>query len=262
MLLISGRIAQLITLLLIFGLIIFFVERGRRGKVPWIRRLAGLDAIEEAVGRATEMGRPVHFTTGFGHYGLTNPTYAPMHLAGLTVLGYVSRLAAKRRTKLITTIADPTMIPLYEDIMKQAYLAEGVSDQFSPDSARFLSSYQFAYAVGVMDILRKEKVASNLMIGTFLAEALLFSETGAAAGCVQVAGTANISQLPFFAGICDYTLIGEDIYAAGAYVSKDHVLLGSIAGQDLGKVAAVILIIVLTALVTLNVEALTRLLKM
>ena len=248
-------------LLVLCATFMFFIQRAKKGRVSSIRRLAGLDAIEEAVGRATEMGRPVHFSTGFGHYGLTNPSYASQHLAGLSVLGYVSELVAERKATLIASIAHPEMIPLYEDIIKQAYIRRGAPELFKPDTVRFLSSYQLAFAAGVMGLLLKEKVASSVIIGTFMAESLLFSEAGAVAGCLQVAGTANVSQLPFFAGICDYTLIGEDIYAAGAYVSKDPVLVGSIAGQDVGKILAMLLIVLAVAFASLRIGFLTQLLR-
>jgi len=260
--LVSGRAAQLVFLIVICFFAVLFINRAKKGRVPWVRRVPGLDAIETAIKRATEMGRPVHFSVGFGHYGLTNPTVAPQMLAGLSVLSYIARIAANTKTELIVSLAHPEMIPLHEDILRQAYAAEGVPDKFTPDSVRFLSSYQFAYAAGVMGLLLKEKVASSIMIGSFWAEALLFAETGAAAGIVQIAGTAMVSQLPFFVATCDYVLIGEDIYTAGAYVSKEPVLLGSIQGQDVGKMFAIAVIIISIVLATFKIDLLDRLLKM
>ncbi|MBE0633051.1 hypothetical protein IH574_00640 [Candidatus Bathyarchaeota archaeon] len=58
-------------------------------KLPQFRRLSGLDALPEMVGRAAEMNRPVHFTTGLGD--LTS-TVAPQLVAGLAVLAHVAEL--------------------------------------------------------------------------------------------------------------------------------------------------------------------------
>jgi hypothetical protein len=85
-------------------------------------------------------------------------------------------------------------------------------------------------------------------MGYYAAEALLLAETGAATGAIQIAGTDSTNQLPFFITACDYTLIGEELYAASAYLSREPLLLGSLKGQDVGKALVMILIIVQTLL--------------
>ncbi len=47
------------------------------------------------------------------------------------------------------------------------------------------------------------------------------------------------AQLPFFIAACDYTLMGEELYAASAYLSKEPLMLGSLKGQDLIKIVLV-----------------------
>jgi hypothetical protein len=207
-------------------------------KTPTIRRIAGLDAIKEAIGRATEMGRPVHFSPGIGGLGTD---VAPQTLAGLSVLSYVAELAAQYKATLWTTISMPELQPLAVEVVRQSYLKAGVPDAFDPDKVIFLSTAQFAYASGVVGILHREKVAANIMVGGFWAEALIFAEAGYLAGAIQVAGTANTHQIPFFVAACDYCLIGEEILAAGAYITKDAIQVGAIWGQDYGKIIAIVL---------------------
>jgi hypothetical protein len=96
--------------------------------------------------------------------------------------------------------------------------------------------------------MTRERPATNFLIGMFWAESLILAETGALAGAVQIAGTDAISQLPFFITACDYTLIGEELYAASAYLSREPVLLGAIKGQDYSKALILALIIVGTLL--------------
>lgn len=210
-------------------------------KKPAIRKIAGLDAIGEAVGRATEMGRPVHFTPGIA--GLGTDT-GPQTLAGLSVLAHVAELAAKYKTTLWTTIRIPSVQPLAAEIVRQAYVKAGVPEAYDEDKIIYLSDTQFAYASGVVGLMHREKVAANIMIGGFWAESLLFAEGGFLTGAIQVAGTANTAQIPFFVAACDYCLIGEEILAAGAYLSKDPAQLGAIWGQDYAKVIAMVLIAV------------------
>ncbi|HEX7400644.1 MAG TPA: DUF6754 domain-containing protein, partial [candidate division Zixibacteria bacterium] len=92
----------------------------------------------------------------------------------------------------------------------------------------------------------------NFMFGSFYAESLLMAETGFSTGAIQVAGTANIHQLPFFVVACDFTLIGEELFAASAYLSKDPKLLGSLKGQDVGKLIFLLAILIGVVFLTLN----------
>jgi len=208
-------------------------------RMPAIRKIAGMDAIQEAVGRATEMGRPVHFSPGIA--GLATDT-GPQTLAGLTVLAHVAELTAKYKTTLWTTIRQAEVQPLATEIVRQAYMKAGVPDDFDPDKIIYLSGTQFAYASGVVGLMHREKVAANIMIGGFWAESLLFAEGAYQVGAIQVAGTAQTSQLPFFVAACDYCLIGEEILAAGAYLSRDPLQIGGLWGEDYGKAIAIILV--------------------
>jgi len=225
------------------------IRRAKKGKKYFIRRIAGLEAIDEAVGRATEMGRPVHFSPGIA--SLSEET-AAQTLAGLAVLGYVARLTAKYDTDLIVTNRMAEVLPITEEVVRQSYLSEGKPENYNPDNIIFLSDEQFAYAAGCMGIMSREKVAANIMMVAFWAESLIFAEGGFVAGSIQVAGTANTHQLPFFLAACDYCLIGEELFAAGAYLSQDPMQVASIRVQDIGKVAAVLLIIVGTIASTCN----------
>lgn len=223
------------------------IRRAKQGKKFFIRRIAGMEAIDEAVGRATEMGRPVHFSPGIA--GLSEET-AAQTLAGLAVLGYVAKLAARYDTDLIVTNRMPEVLPITEEVVRQNYLSEGKPENYNPDRIVFLSDEQFAYAAGCMGIMAREKVAANIMMGAFWAESLIFAEGGFAAGSIQVAGTANTHQIPFFIAACDYCLIGEELFAAGAYLSQDPMQVAGIKVQDWGKLAAILLIVIGTITTT------------
>lgn len=247
--LLINRLALFVFVVLTAVALFIVIQRAKKGKKFFIRRIAGLEAIDEAVGRATEMGRPVHFSPGIASMG---EEAAAQTLAGLAVLGYVSRLTAKYDTDLIVTNRMPEVLPITEEVVRQSYLAEGKPENYNPDNIVFLSDEQFAYAAGCMGIMSREKVAANIMMGAFWAESLIFAEGGFAAGSIQVAGTANTHQLPFFIAACDYCLIGEELFAAGAYLSEDPMQVGGIKVQDLGKIVAVILIVIGTITTTLN----------
>jgi hypothetical protein len=84
----------------------------------------------------------------------------------------------------------------------------------------------------------RERPAACFYMGCFFAESLIFAETGNSIGAIQIAGTAESAQLPFFVAACDYTLIGEEFFAASAYLSGEPLQIGSLRGQDMCKAAA------------------------
>lgn len=260
--LIAGKTGQFILLIVMTVLIIAFSWRAVGGKVPKIRNILGVAAIDEAIGRATEMGRPVHFTPG--RSGLTDPAYGPQTMAGLTVLKYVSQVAAKYGTGMICTVAAQEVIPIAEEMIQSAYEAVGKPGLYKSDTVRFIpGATAAAYFVGVIGILAREKIGANIMVGGFLApEGLAFAESGYVQGAIQIAGTAEPASLPFLVTICDYTLIGEEMYAAGAKLSEDPMQLGSIAGGDACKAIIAAMFLIGIILATFKIDWLTKLLNM
>jgi hypothetical protein len=227
-------------LIVIWIFILGSMEMAKK-KLPPFRKLTGLDALPEMVGRAAEMNRPVHFTTGLG--SLTE-SVAPQLVAGLAVLAHVSELCANYGVKIIYSVYQAQVMPIATELMKEAYVKAGKPEEFHADEqVRYLSGEQFAYASAVQGIAERERPAANIMIGPFYAESMLFAETFNRIGSIQLAGTARGYQIPFFAVICDYLLIAEEIYAAGAYLSGDPVQVGTTRGQDYGKIVALILMI-------------------
>ena len=232
------RINALVVVLLMAGLVIGYIFAARQGADLYIRRIAGLDAIDEAVGRATEMGRKILYIPGIISIN------EPQTLASLGILGYVAKLTAKYGTQLEVPNADPLTMAAAREIVKQSYLEAGSPEGFHEDMVHYITQDQFAYAGAVSGIMVRDKPAAVFLLGWFAAESLLLSETGQSISAIQIAGTAQVTQLPFFVAACDYTMLGEELFAASAYLSKDPLILGSIKGQDMMKVAILAVVVV------------------
>jgi hypothetical protein len=215
---------------------LIFILLARRGRVLFIRRIPGIDAIEEAIGRATELGRPMVFTTGMT--GLDSLLYAL-----LGIIGHVGRKAAAYGCRLILPQRDYEVMPVVSETVREAFRSAGRLDAFNPQDVRYLSPEQFAFASGYMGIVHREQAASCFLFGEFAAESLVLAEAGQQVGAMQVAGTISNNQVPFFLTSCDYTLIGEEVYAAGAYLSREPAQLGSVRGQDVAKLVILALIL-------------------
>ncbi len=227
-------------------LLVTFISAARRGIYLYIRRITGLNAVEDAIGRATEMGKPVLYIPG------TDYIESISTLASLNILGEIARRTVHYDVKIICPNIDPIVFAIAREIVKETYASEGRPDAFDPDSVFFMVPDQFAYAAGVNGIMVREKPATIFLLGWFMAESLILAETGASIGAVQIAGTDEVSQLPFFITACDYTLIGEELYAASAYLSKEPMLLGTLKAQDYGKLVFIGVMLLLTAIALIS----------
>ncbi|MBN4072065.1 hypothetical protein JYT83_01455, partial [bacterium AH-315-F18] len=235
---------------LLFSLIIVAFISVARKKDLFLRRIPGLDAIDEAIGRATEMGRPIYYMTGRDDIDSV-PT-----IAATIILASVAKKVAEYDAELKVPHTRPMVMALCQEITHEAYISAGRPDAYQESSNFFITDDQFSYAAAVDGMMMREKPAAVFYMGYYYAESLLMAETGAACGAIQVAGTDADHQLPFFITACDYTLIGEELYAAGAYLSKQPVLVGTLRGQDIAK--AVVMVAVGLGSVLLTVSVLVK----
>ena len=225
--------------------LIYAIIQSRKGNA-YIRPIAGLESIEEAVGRATEMGRPIMFVPGWGTLG------DPDTVASMLILGQVAKKAAEFDVRLISPHCDYMVLPLAQEIIQNAYNEVGRPDAFNSNDIFFISYDQFPYCAGINGITVRERVATIFYMGYFNAEALLLTETGNQTGAFQIAGTDAITQVPFFITTCSYTLIGEEFYAASAYISRNPDLVSMLKASDYFKATIIIVLLIGTLLATLN----------
>lgn len=244
----SDRINALITMVLFSGAVLLFTRWARQGKPLYLRKIPGLDAVEEAVGRATEMGRPVLFIPGIDDLDQIET------IAGISILGRVAQITAQYETPLMVPVRYPLVLAAGQEVVQQSYIHMGKGDAYDKDTVRYVAGEQFAFAATVNGYMMRERPATNIYMGAFFAESLLLAETGNAAGSIQIAGTGRPEQLPFFVAACDYTLMGEELFAASAYLSHEPVMMGGLKGQDFMKVLIVILILAGVILATFTTD--------
>ena len=251
----TGKVPLLIAMLLFSAAIVWNIYDARSGKDIFVRRIPGLEAVDEAIGRATEMGRSILYSLGLG--GVSGVAT----IASMTILGQVARRTADYETALRVPCRDPIVLNVVREMVKTAYLEEGRPDAYNEDNIFFMTNSQFAYAAGVEGMMLRERPAAIFLQGTFYAESLILAETGNSVGAIQIAGTDSEHQLPFFIAACDYTLIGEELYAASAYLSREPMLLGSLKGQDWGKFLIFAIIVLGVMLELAGISWITTLLQ-
>ncbi len=224
------RLNVLVFLLGFFIIFLILLAMARRGRALYLRRIPGLDAVDEAIGRATEMGKPILFVNG-----LESPAIIST-IAAINILSQVAQKVAEYETPLRVPNEHPVTFVVEREVVKDAYTKAGKADVYDPESVFFIAGTQFAYAAAVSGYMMREKPATNLLLGYFYAESLILAEAGAVSGAIQIAGTDAVTQLPFFVAACDYTLLGEELYAASAYLSRDPLHLSALKTQDFFKI--------------------------
>jgi len=233
----KSKIALLILLVIFCGSVMYYIFLASKGKEYYIRKINGLEAMEEAVGRAAEMGRPVLFVPGISDINDIQT------ISALTILGKLAEKVAEYHTKLLVPCRNSLVMVAAKDIVREAYLSAGFPDEFRKDDVFYLTDDQFGYVAGIDGIMLREKPATNFLLGAFWAESLILAETGFSIGAIQISGTAQPAQIPFFVAACDYTLIGEELFTASAYLSRNPQQIGSLKGQDFGKIVVITIII-------------------
>jgi hypothetical protein len=233
----KGKINILVMTLLFGASVLFFISSAKKGKDFYIRPIPGLSAVDEAIGRATEMGTPILYVLGTG----TASDIAT--IAGYTILSRVAKRTAEYQTPILVPVNDPVMLAMGQEVVKEAYTQAGRPEVYNPDNVSYVSAMQFPYVAAVNGLMTREKPATCFYMGVFHAESLLLAETGSGTGAIQISGTDQLAQIPFFVAATDYTLIGEELYAASAYLSQEPSQIGPLKAQDWTKVAIIVFII-------------------
>jgi len=241
-----GRTNALAAVVIYLSLLLYFVSTAKKGKSLFIRRIAGLDALDEAVGRATEMGKPILYVPGLSSMSDIAT------IASINILGPVAKKVAEYESTIIVPNRDPIVMTVARQVVKESFLEAGRPDSFNEDMVFFLTDSQFGFAAAVDGIMVREKPATNLFLGMFWAESLILAETGNMTGAIQIAGTDAVAQLPFFVTACDYTIIGEELYAASAYLSRTPILVGSLKAQDIGKAILIVIVVAIFVCAIVN----------
>ena len=239
---------NIVGFLLICGFIslfFYFFYKTKKNSNLYIRKILGIDAINDVCDYAGETGKPISFSTGLSPVG-------PVLYASLGVLSFVAKKAATFKNRLLVPQYTPEVMAIVEETVEDAYESVNRVSFFDKKDIRFLSDEQFAYASGYIGMIKRENVAATFLFGTFAAESLILAEAGKEANALQVGATISPEQVAFFIASCDYTLIGEELFAASSYLTRKPIEMTSIYTQDKVKLFIFFIIIVGSVIATLN----------
>jgi hypothetical protein len=237
----SGMSASLVILVVFWIAYYYLITQVKKGKGPEIRRIAAVDALEEYVGRAIEMGRPMHYTTG-QIAEADNPRFANV-LSSLKILGYVAELCARKGADLIVSVTAQTVFPMAQSIVRSAFIKEGVPEKFNAETVQYMGGQEITRQIGNME---RYNIATNVYIGDIGGSCWIVCEAAARIGATQIAGTPNDSNMVVLAITSDYTLLGDEQYTAGAILSESPADIASVWVSDIFKILCIGVIILIT----------------
>jgi hypothetical protein len=209
----------------------FRLKRGHA--LPALRIIAAIEKIRMAMPEAAEDGRTVHMALGTS--GLSDAG-AMQTMAGLEVLDFLSEQSIVSSHAPLVTTADPAAMLAAQTVASRALRARDQQAQFDPLNVRFMGGTTHApaaYAAGVMDLLERRTVAASYSLGQFGDEYLLMSEAAARSGTPEVAGSGNLQGLAVMALCARNLIVGEELFAAGAYLKRLPWSVAALVTSDL-----------------------------
>jgi hypothetical protein len=221
----------------------YYMNKALRGeKLPSLRKIPAIDAISEGVGRSIETKRPVHYAMGASG-GQLYSTLVSMTLTSIAFLKYISKLCARLGSRLIVHMPyQAESIPLIETTAREGYLEEGKPEMFRLEDMRYYGQGSLTWSQGITSSFAQEGVGLNLEIGIFYSDCPISLEMAKIMGGMNVGGTGRWIMVYAFAMMCDYVFLGEEIYAAGAVVSENPLMLSGVVIEEVGKIFVFLLL--------------------
>lgn len=242
--------AGLLVVLLFFVLMLVFGALGRRQGRPAVREIAAFSRLRRGIGLAVEAGKRVHVSLGNG--GISGPK-GTSALIGLSLLQRVARVSAISDRPPIASSGEASIAILSQDSLSSSLSPLGESAAYGFTAGRFTGSTPYAYAAGAVAVIYDEHTAVNLLTGSFGSEVALLTDAAERNESLTLAGSENLTAQAVLYATADEPLIGEELYAAGAYIQAGRMHLASLRVQDLFRWGVILFILVGAAMKFLGV---------
>ncbi len=216
-------------LILFVILMILFWGRDRKRMRQNLRGIQAFAKLKRGIGMAVESGQRLHVS--LGHGGITGQTSASA-LVGLSVLQRIARAASISDRPPVATSGEAAQALLSEDTLRSAYRTANAESQFNPESAQLTGLTPFSYAAGALPVVYDQQVSVNILAGSFGSEVGLIADAAERTGSVSLGGSENLSAQAVLYASVEEPLIGEELFAAGAYVQAGPMHTASLKAQD------------------------------
>lgn len=231
----------LVFVLIFFGLMIMFAASGRSQPGVKLRRISAFVKLRRMIGLAVEAGSRLHFSIGRG--GIIGTESASAFI-GLSILERLARSASTSDNPPIATAGDGATGTLAQDTLRGTYTRIGLGEQFDPTTGRVTGLTPFSYAASTIPLVGDEKTGANILIGHFSSEVVLITDASERSNNMTLAGTDNLPAQAVLYASAQEPLIGEELYAGGAYLNTGIMHDSSLRTQDVLRLALIVVIII------------------
>jgi len=225
----SSSLFGLVFVLFFLGLMILFGLVRKKQPKRGFRDISAFNRLQRAIGLAVEAGQRVHLT--LGHGGIDGPRGAA-GLVGLSVIQRVARAASISDKPPLATSGEAALATLSLDVLQAAHQSVSAGGRIDPSSAILTGVTPFSYAAGTLPVIYDQQVSMNLMLGSFGSEAALIVDAGEHTGSLIIGGSDDLTAQAVLFASAQEPLVGEELYAAGAYLQVNPMHNASLIAQD------------------------------
>ncbi len=247
-----GNFLGFVFTLVCLGLILFFVFYARTQAKINLREIQAFKHLRREIDLAVEAGKRLHISLG---RGTISDLQGGSAFIGLTILDRCARAASNSDRPPIVTSGDGLITILSQDTLQNTYRSLATEDRYDPTNARMTGLSPMAYATGAMPAIHDEQVSANIFSGHFGPEVALLTEAGERSQSLTVAGSDSLPAQAVLYATSDEPLLGEELYAAGAYLGAGQVHEASLRMQDILRWVLVIIILIGAILKLLGILA-------
>lgn len=217
-------------LLVLTGLLFVGFTLWRRRSPGSLRLIDAYERLNRSVGLAVETGTRLHVSLGQGNFFTARGASA---LAGLAMLRRLAERTSLSDRPPVVTSGDASLAVLSQDTLQSGYHAAGATDQYRYTTGRLTGLTPFSYAAGALATIHDENVSASIVLGDLGMEAALLAEASDRENTSLIAASDNLSAQSIFFASSQEPLIGEELYAAGAYVGAGAAHEASLNVQDI-----------------------------
>ena len=225
---------------LTIGLIVILRMTGKDREKPAFRKIAAFDALKNSIGLAVENGSRIHVT--LGKSSLTQSTNASA-LAGLSTLDRIAQISSISDKPPVVTSGDGGLTLLSQDTLRSAYRSVHAPELYDPGRGRLAGITPMSYIAGTLHVTTHEDVSTHVMIGNFGPEIALVAEAANQIGAFSLAASDSLPAQAALYAVVDQPIIGEELFAAPAYLDASRSHSASLQAQDILRWGVIVILI-------------------
>jgi len=215
--------------LIFVSLIIIYRLLEDNNPLSGLRKIAAFDKVAHAIGLSVEAGKRIHLSLG---NSLISSENASSGFMGLSVLKKIIKVAANSDRPPIVVSGDATLSILSQCSIQAAGQDLSIQPKTEIPTNWLVGLTPYSFAVGSLPVIYDEQTSIDILLGHFGSEVGLILDASERTGNISLAGSDQLNAQAIVYAAAQEPLIGEELYAAGAYVQTGGMHQASLHAED------------------------------